>query len=321
MRVGIIGAGGIAREHRRGYARLEGVELAGIADPNAEARGRAASEWETRGYDTVEALLDGARPDAVSICSPPSAHAEAAIACLTRGVAVLCEKPLARSAAEAGSIVDAAREAGTPLGVAFCHRFHTPVMQVKDAITSGRLGRVMMFRNRFGGKQDMTGRWFSDPEAAGGGALMDTAVHSVDLARFLAGDVSWVSAAAVDLAGRYNLEDSGILLFGTRDGAIGTIEASWSTPYSANVIEVYGSEGAAVVDYSTGETRIFGQGDTAWQTLTWSGPDRFEKEIEAFVTAVRSKSPLPVTGDDGLAANRILDAAYESARTGTRVAL
>jgi predicted dehydrogenase len=321
MRVGIIGAGGIAREHRRGYARLEGVDLAGIADPSADARGRAASEWGTRGYETVEELLENAKPEAVSICSPPSAHADAAIACLNRGVAVLCEKPLARNAEEAKRIVAAARESGTPLGVAFCHRFHTPVEQVKEAITAGRLGRVVMFRNRFGGKQDMTGRWFAYPEAAAGGAHMDTAVHSVDLVRFLAGEPAWVSAAAVDVAGRYDLEDSGILLIGTRDGGIGTIEASWSTPYSANVIEVYGTEGAAVVDYGTGETRIFGQGDTAWQTLTWSGPDRFEKEIEAFVSAVRNKTPLPVTGEDGLAANRLLDAAYESAHTGQRVAL
>lgn len=319
MRVGIIGAGGIAREHRRGYARLEGVELTGIADPSAEARGRASSEWSTWGYESVEELLDGANPDAVSICSPPAGHVEAALTCLKRGVAVLCEKPLARNAGEASRMVEAARASDTPLGVAFCHRFHSPVAMVKEAITAGRLGRVVMFRNRFGGKQDMAGRWFSDPDTAGGGALMDTAVHSVDLIRFLAGEPEWVSAAAVDVAGRYALEDSGILLLGIEGGAIGTIEASWSTPYSANVIEVYGSEGAAVVDYNTGETRIFGQGDTGWQTLTWSGPDRFEKEIEAFVAAVRDNTPLPVTGEDGLAANRILDAAYESAKSGLRV--
>jgi predicted dehydrogenase len=321
MRVGIIGAGGIAREHRRAYSRLKDVELVGIADPSPDARGRAASEWNARGYETVEALLAEGKPDAVSICSPPKFHADAAIACLEAGVAVLSEKPLARDAAESERIVETSQRTGTPLGVAFCHRFHTPVAQVKEAIGAGRLGRVSMFRGRFGGKQDMTGRWFADPDTAGGGALMDTAVHSVDLFRFLVGDPTWVSAAVADIAGTYDVEDSGILLLGTANGAIGTLEASWSTPYSANVLEVYGTDGAAVVDYNTGETRIFGKGDNGWQVVTWDGPDRFEREIEAFVTAVRDKTPLPVTGEDGLAASRILDAAYRSAHEGTRIAL
>jgi predicted dehydrogenase len=321
MRVAIIGAGGIAREHRRGYARLEGVELVGIVDPSPDARGRAASEWNTRGYETVQQLLDEARPEAVSICNPPGSHAEAATACLARGVAVLCEKPMARNVEEAESMVDAARRTGTPLGVAFCHRFHTPVSLVRDAVVAGRLGRVAMFRNRFGGKQNTRGRWLSDIDAAGGGALMDTAVHSVDLFRFLVGEPAWVSAAIADVSGAYSLEDSGILLLGTADGAMGTIEASWSTPYSNNAVEIYGTDGAAVVDYNTGDARIFTRDDNNWQAVSWSGPDRFEREIEAFVYAVRDGAPLPVTGEDGLAANRILGAAYHSANTGARVAL
>lgn len=321
MRVAIIGAGGIAREHKRGYARLDGVELVGACDTADAARTCVETEWGAAAYATVAELLDAEKPDAVSICSPPKFHVEAALACLERGVAVLCEKPMARNAEEAEVIASAARKADVPLMMAFCHRFHPPVMKVKEAIDAGRLGRVVMFRNRFGGKQDMTGRWFADPDVAGGGALMDTAVHSVDLFRFLVGDAQWVTGATADLAGRYDLEDSGIITLGTADGAFGVIEASWSTPASANVIEVYGTDGAAVVDYSTGETKILGKGETAWETFTWEGPDRFEREVEAFVEAVKAKTAAPITGEDGLAANRILDAAYRSAETGSRVEL
>ena len=319
MRVAIIGAGGIAREHKRAYASLDGVELVGAADPSEAARTCVESDWGVAAFATVEELLDGAKPEAVSICSPPKYHPDAAIACLERGVAVLCEKPLAMNGEEAERIAASARATGTPLGVAFCHRFHPPVMMVKEAIAAGRIGRVMMFRNRFGGKQDMSGRWFADPDVAGGGALMDTAVHSVDLFRFLVGDPTWVTGASADLAGHYDLEDSGIITLGTATGAFGVIEASWSTPASANIIEVYGSDGAAVVDYSTGETKILGKGESAWESLTWSGPDRFEREVEAFIAAVRNKAPVPVTGEDGLAASRILDAAYRSAKGGIRV--
>jgi len=321
MRVAIAGAGGIAREHRRAYSRLDGVEIVGAADPSAAARECVESDWGVPAFETVEQLLETAKPEAVSVCSPPKFHPEAAVAFLNAGVAVLCEKPLAVSAAEAERITAAARATETPLMVAFCHRFHPPVMMVKEAIDAGRLGDIRMFRNRFGGNQNMAGRWFADPEVAGGGTLMDTAVHSVDLFRFLVGDPTWVTGATADLAGHYDLEDSGIMTLGTASGAFGVIEASWSTPYSANIIEVYGSDGAAVVDYSTGETRVIGRGDSAWENVTSSGPDRFEREVEAFVNAVRNRTPLPITGEDGLAANRVLDGAYRSAREGVRVEL
>jgi predicted dehydrogenase len=309
MKVGIIGAGGIAGEHKRGYARLSDVELVGVADPSAAAQDKAKNEWKTAAYATVAELLDTAKPDAVSICAPPKFHADAAVACLERGVAVLCEKPMARNAEEARRIAAAAAKASVPFMVAFCHRYHPPVTMVKDAILAGKLGKVSMYRNRFGGRQDMSKTWFSDPEIAGGGTLMDTSVHSVDLFRFLVGDASWVTGAVADVAGIYRLEDSGIITLGTADGAFGVIEGSWSTPASANVIEVYGTEGAAVVNYNNGETLLLAKGEKEWKKLTWEGPDRFELEVEAFVKAVTGKTAAPIT------------AAYKSAKDGVRVML
>lgn len=321
MRVGIIGAGGIAGEHVRGYKRLADVELVGAADPAGASRQKAETAWGVPAFATVKELLDTAKPDAVSICSPPKFHADAAVECLERGVAVLCEKPLAFSVAEARRIAEAAECTKTPFMVAFCHRFHPPVMLVKEAIDAGKLGKVKMFRNRFGGKQDMSQRWFGDPEVAGGGCMMDTSIHSIDLFRFLVGPAAWVTGAVADIAGFYKLEDSGIITLGTADGAFGVIEGSWSTPASANVIEVYGTEGAAVVNYNTGETLILPAGATEWQKPTWDGPDRFEREVEAFVNAVKTKTPTPITAEDGLAANKVVEATYRSSKDGVRVAM
>lgn len=321
MRVGIIGAGGIAGEHKRGYARLDAVELVGVADVAPASRERAVNEWKVPAFETVAELLDIARPEAVSICTPPKFHADAAIACLERGVAVLCEKPMARTVEEAERIAAAAEKATAPFMVAFCHRYHPPVIKVKEAIEAGKLGEVKMYRNRFGGRQDMSKTWFSDPDIAGGGTLMDTSVHSVDLFRFLVGDAVWITGTTADIAGIYRLEDSGIVTFGTASGAIGVIEGSWSTPGSANIIEVYGTEGAAVVNYNTGETQILARGSREWEKVTTEGPDRFEREVEEFVKAVANRTLPPITAKDGLAANRILAAAYNSAEEGIRVTL
>ncbi|HEY3265479.1 MAG TPA: Gfo/Idh/MocA family oxidoreductase [Armatimonadota bacterium] len=321
MRVGIIGAGGISREHKRGYDQLEGVEFVGVADPSAQSRQCAEQDWGVTAYETAAELIEKAKPDAVSICSPPKFHKDLAIECLKAGVAVLCEKPMARNAVEAAEMQKAAVDSGTPLMMAFCHRFHPPVMKVKEAIENGDLGKILMFRNRFGGKQDMSQRWFGDPDLAGGGEMMDTSVHSVDLFRFLVGDAKWVTGAAADLAGIYKVEDSGIMVVGAVNGALAVIEGSWSTPASQNTVEIYGYEGAATVNYNTGQTQILRKGSHEWENIETDGPDRFVREVAAFVNAVKTKTAPPITGADGLAASLILDAAYKSSKEGVRVEL
>lgn len=319
MRVGIIGAGGIAQLHQRSYAALDGVKIVGVADPSAAARERAEKEWGVPAYETVEELLEKAKPDAVSICSPPKFHAEAAVKCLNAGVAVLCEKPMARTVAEAEQIQAAAKSSGVPLMLAFCHRYHPPVVAAKKAIDSGELGEIRMVRNRFGGFQDMTPTWFANPDVAGGGTVLDTSIHSIDLFHFLAGEVAWVDAATAAFGPGYQVEDSAVLLLGTKNGALGVIEGSWSTPGSQNVIEIYGSNGAVMINYNTGEATILKKG-SGWEKLEdEGGPDRFAVEVEKFIQAVRDKTPTPITAEDGVLANKVAAAAYTSAREGRRV--
>ena len=103
-----------------------------------------------------------------------------------------------------------------------------------------------MFRNRFGGKMDMTRVWFSNPEVSGGGTIPDTSIHSIDLFRYLVGNPIKVAAATAKADSRYRVEDTSLILLQTRDGAIGSIEASWSSAGSANVIEIYGTDGAVI---------------------------------------------------------------------------
>jgi len=320
-RIGIIGAGGISYCHMNGYAADDRVEIVGMADIDRDRAQRAASQFGGRAYNDYVALLDAERPDAVSICTPPVAHKPAALECINRGARVLCEKPLAYSAADARDMVEAAARRGVLLMTAFCHRFHEPVVKAKALIASGRLGRVLMYRNRFGGMISMEDKWFGRRAIAGGGALLDTSIHSADLFRFLVGEVADVSAVVATLVQRVDVEDSAAVVLRSSGGAIGIIEASWSTPYGDNLVEVYGEKGTAIVDYDGNLLRYRVGAMKTWRKVKPAGPDRFTLEVRHFVDCVRGEGEPQVTGEDGLKAQLIIEAAYRAAAQGARQAV
>jgi predicted dehydrogenase len=315
-KIGIIGTGNIAHAHMRSYAADGRVRLAGMADADSERARRAAQEFRGRAYADFVEMLDAERPAAVSVCTPPVSHRDIAVECFKRGVHVLCEKPLAYNAQQARQMVQSAAEHGALLMTAFCHRFHEPVVRAKALINRGRLGRILMYRNRFGGRIPMAGRWFGSKAQAGGGALLDTSIHSADLFRFLVGEVVAVSAVADTMVQQVDVEDSAAMLLRSASGAIGVIEASWCTPYGVNDIEIYGERGAAIVDYDNNRLRYMIDGLKRWNTLRPKGPDRFSLEVRHFIDCVRGEATLQVTGNDGLQAQLIVEAAYRSAAEG-----
>jgi predicted dehydrogenase len=209
-------------------------------------------------------------------------------------------------------MVEAARTGGVPLMTAFCHRFHEPIMIVRRLVEEGSLGRVVMFRNRFGARfAGIADRWFSKPELAGGGVLMDTSIHSIDLFRHLIGEVQGArSLRRTFIPGLEGVEDSAALLLESENGAIGVIEASWDTPFSMNVVELYGERGAAIVDYDTGVFRYRLDGDGDWRRPELGSMDRFERELRHFAGVVRGSEKLTVTGEDGLRAVEIVYQCY-----------
>jgi len=304
----LIGCGGIGAVHAKSWAKVDGARVSAACDADEErAQGTAASA-----YADYEALLASEELDAVDVCTPPHLHREIAVAALGRGLPVICEKPLARTPDEARQIVRAADDAGLPLMTAFCHRFHPPVEFVKGLIDAGTLGPVRMFRNRFGTRfKGVEDRWFSSKEIAGGGALMDTSIHSVDLFRHLVGEVAGVASAVRTFhPGILTVEDSAAMVLEAENGAIGVIEASWMTPWSANVVEIYGEEAAAVIDYDSGQTRYRRLSDEAWTEADTGSGDRFVEELRHFAGVLRGEAELRVTGRDGLRAVEVIHLAY-----------
>jgi predicted dehydrogenase len=314
MRIGIIGCGGIAGQHIRGYEACEDVEISAGADVDIQRAIDVAGE--DHAHTSFHEMLSNEQLDAVSVCTPPKFHKDAVCAALEAGVHVLCEKPLGFHAADAREMVECAERTGKLLVTAFCHRFHEPVMHARELIRAGKIGKVTMFRNRFGGKADMTKVWFSNPEISGGGTVPDTSIHSIDLFRYLVGNPIKVSGAVATADSRYKVEDCSVIVLQTRDGAIGTIEASWTSPGSANIIEIYGTDGAIVVDYTRPNVRFLASGSSDWEEIENSQPDRFVLQAQHFVDCVRNGTKPVVDGLDGLRANEIADTVYEFNRAG-----
>jgi predicted dehydrogenase len=287
---------------------VEDCKVVAVCDENGAAASKAASARGADAHVDWRSLLDASGLSAVDICVPPIGHSPIALGALARGIPVLCEKPLARNAVEAREIATAADRAGVPFMTAFCHRFHPPVAFARELIENDDLGKPVMFRNRFSGYfAGVEEKWFSDPEVAGGGALPDTAVHSIDLFRFLMGEVAEACGFAATFRPALAVEDSAALCLRAESGAIGVIEASWATPGGRNVLEVYGTAGACTVDYDTGDCRYKTADMAVWQGKSFGGPDRFQLEIDHFAAVLRGEAKLSVTHLDGLRATEIAE--------------
>jgi predicted dehydrogenase len=230
-RIGFLGTGWIGRHRMQAILATGAVEAAVIADPSpemaAEAQRLAPS---ARLVSDLDALL-ATGVDGVVIATPSALHAEQSMRALERGVAVFCQKPLGRTAAETQAAVDAARRADRLLAVDLSYRFTEGMRRIRDLVSTGELGRVfaadLAFHNAYGPDKP----WFYDPALSGGGCLMDLGVHLVDLALWTLDfpDVTTVSGnlltAGEPPAGR--VEDYAVATLELATGSIVRLACSW----------------------------------------------------------------------------------------------
>jgi len=315
IRVAIIGCGGIAKAHAKAYAASQDLcQVVACADVVGSAAQAFGGEFGCAAYLDTAKMLDAVKPDAVSICSPPSGHLPAVRLAAERGIAVLCEKPLARNLAEANEMVEVVERQGIIFMNALCHRFHGPVNQTRKMLQEGKLGKLVHFYNRFAFRFDgVEKRWFTDPEIAGGGILLDTAVHSLDLFRYLVGEVAAISAQ-VSTTLPVAVEDSAALLMRSTSGVLGEISCSWVTPPGEAIVRLYGTEGMAELDYNAQPNLRYRLAGGEWITVPYEGPDRFTGETRHFLECVRDGVTPSITVRDGARVMELLAQAYSLAR-------
>jgi predicted dehydrogenase len=223
------------------------AEIAAVADPSPEAGAPFATLDEL-----LEQELDG-----VVIATPSALHAEQCIRALEHGLAVFCQKPLGRTAAETRRVVDAARAADRLLAVDLSYRFTAGMRQIQQLVAGGELGRIyavdLLFHNAYGPDKP----WFYDPVLSGGGCVMDLGVHLVDLALWtlgfpqLSGVSSRLFAGGEPLAARTDrVEDYALARLDLDSGTSVQLACSWRLPAGADAVigaAFYGTEGGAAL--------------------------------------------------------------------------
>ncbi|WP_419999175.1 Gfo/Idh/MocA family protein [Streptomyces boninensis] len=338
MKVGVLS---FAHVHATGYVKvlqaMDGVEVL-AADPEpdpaaeGEVRGRElASQLGVAYADSYQEVFDWG-PDAVIVTAENSRHRALVEAAAKHGVgAVLCEKPLATTAADGEAMLAACREAGTRLGVAYPVRFHPAYGALRRAVRGGSLGGVLAVAGANNGYLP-TGlrRWFTDPELAGGGALMDHTVHIADLLDDLFGDdvhAEEVYAQSNNLmyADEADAETAGLVTVRYSNGTVATIDCSWSQPRSHP--QWGGLELQVVGERATVEMDAFGQSVGGFDErsgrglqLPW-GVNLDELLLRSFLYREERGGVGVADGAAGLRSLKVALAARESARVNRPVAV
>lgn len=314
-----VGLASWAHVHAPALARtlvaLPQVDFVGSFDETGAAH-------DGRTYPSVDALLN--ESEAVVIASTNAAHRRYAIAAAKAGVHVLCEKPLATTAADARAMIDVCLRSGVQLGTALPVRSSPAIVALKDAIARGTLGRIRAVRATNPGQYP--GRWFGDPVEAGGGAVMDHTVHLADALRWvLADEVVRVHAELGSFLYSLPVEDCGLLTLDLKSGAFASIDCSWSRPatyptWGGVTMHVVGER--ATVDVDVFRQSLTHYDDAAGTTtLVGWGDDLNAIMVGGFVDALLAGRPVPISGEDGLRSLEVVVAAYRSAELGRPVAI
>ncbi len=342
LKIAVSGAGAIAeRAHLPALKAVPGVRVTAIQSRTHEKAERVAHAlWpdatgRPRAYADFGAMLERERPDAVVVLTPNRLHCEYTLRAIAAGAHVLVEKPMAPSATEARRMVDAAAEARRVLMVAMQRRYGALERIAKEAIDGGAIGAPHFIRARLshGGPQNWAPgqTWFTTAAEAGGGAMLDLGVHVADLAIWFLGEVESVTGAVATLGKQIDVEDTGAMVMRFKSGALGVIEASWSSTPGLAAIEIYGSAGRIMMGYPRLDIAIqradgnpapgYSRDEIMQRADLRDLLAPFRELAANFVAAIRGEARPSPDGADGLRAVETVEACYRSSRDGVRIDL
>jgi len=343
IKVGIIGTGGISHFHMNGYKSVPNLcEVTAVCDiDQAKVKAYAEQYGVERYYTDYHEMMASEQLDAVSVTTWNSAHCGAAVAALNGGANVICEKPMAMNATEAKLMEDTAKKNNKLLQIGFVRRYGSDAEAAKDFIDSGAAGTIYFANVSYLRRNGCPGGWFGDKTFSGGGPLIDLGVHVMDLARYLAGCPKPVAAYGVtfnnigtdadggakawttDTTGRYvrNVEDFATGFIRFNNGFVMHVAASFNLNVKNDIgdVEIFGNKagiklGNPSAYFCADGTDGFIDGEQYQKASGFN--DIFTYEIVHFIDCVGNGTACRAPARDGVVLMQIIDAIYESARTG-----
>ena len=340
---GIVGCGMIATFHARAIREI-GAELVACYDTLPLAAERLAKEFGCKPYSDLKAFLADPDVEIVTIGTPSGAHLAPAVAAAKAGKHVIVEKPLEITPERCDEIIDACDKAGVVLSTIFPSRFHPSSILMKEAVEAGRFGKqtlgdaiVKWYRTQ---QYYDSGVWRGTWKLDGGGALMNQAIHSVDLLLWLMGDVAEVTAMTGLVAHeKIEVEDVAVAALRFKNGALGLLEATTAAyPGYLKRIELHGDKGSAVIeeedvvkwDFAESRpedaeiresmtNRLSGGGGAADPAAI--GHHAHAKQFADVLDAIENGRTPKIDGREGRRSVEVICAVYEAARKGATVKL
>lgn len=313
LKAAVIGVGSMGRNHARVYRELDGVQLVGVADKNAQAAAKIGSSYSAPDYADYLKLLDEQQPDLVSLAVPTSLHHEFAGELIGRGIHVLIEKPIASTPEQAEDLIAQAQRQGVVLAVGHIERFNPAVMELRRRLREGMAGRIYKIHAE---------RLSPYPtRIQDAGVVIDLASHDIDLLRYLIDEPITRLYGETLQSINSDREDmfNGLVRF--KGGAVGVLDVNWITPTKIRRLTVTGARGMFRCDLLSQEL-FFYENESApsqWDTLSIlrgvsegniigirvQRHEPLAAELSDFVAAVRDSRPPTVTGQDGLETLRV----------------
>ncbi len=332
--VAIVGAGGMASTHARGYVILPNARVAGVMDTNRERGEKLADASGGRYFADFDEMVEAVKPAVIDVCTPTPFHAEYVCrAAAHRPTGIVVEKPMGRTVADCERMIQACDSADVPLFVAHVLRFFPEFAAAKAQVDAGAVGRVSAVRtHRGGGFPHGTDNWFGKPDMSGG-VILDLIIHDFDWLRWTFGEVERVFAKGLAPhagAGAEVERDYALVTLRFESGVMAHVEGTWSNPGGFKVtFEIAGDGGLMEYNFNqpAGAPLVTALAEAEGGRAAVPVPESptatnpYQAELAHFLDSLDRGAPASITGRDGLEAVRISEAAIESARTGRPVTL
>jgi predicted dehydrogenase len=326
VRYGIIGFGLHAvKRMMPGFALAKDCRVTALSRRDISKARESARQFNIPlAFDSAEELCRSSEVDAAFVATPNSCHLRDVLTALRHGKPVLCEKPMGVNADECRRMVEAARDAGVPIGIAQVFRFENSTARFRHRIASGQIGRPIFARAEFSfpaaGGHART--WLNDASIAGGGPIADVGVHCIDTLRYVLQDeITRVGAQGLRDEYSGDVEAAAVLTLEFSRGTLGTVLVSFRAEYRTP-FEVVGESGVLRADDALNVERPITlqlrRGLRVVEEEVVTNYEAYSRQVDAFAAAVEGRSEFGVPGEEGWQNQVVLDAAYRSMKTGRK---